>query len=243
MLAAFFFTVQIYCDFSGYSDIARGCSKMLGIDLMENFRSPYFPAGIREFWSRWHISLSTWFRDYVYIPLGGSMCGKFRHNVNLMITFTVSGLWHGANWTFVIWGAVHGLAQIAENSLTLKREPHGVVRALRVIVTFVFVMTAWVFFRANTLSDAFYIFTHMFTSLHVISLGAGLGLHKLLAIMAAIAATAVYDLLSLKYDVIALSSSANLACRWILYNILTASIFILYTGFAVSNAAFVYFQF
>lgn len=106
LLATFFFTIQIYCDFSGYSDIARGAAKLFGIELMENFKSPYFASSIHEFWSRWHISLSTWFRDYVYIPLGGNRVSKIRHNINLLITFLVSGLWHGANWTFVIWGAV-----------------------------------------------------------------------------------------------------------------------------------------
>lgn len=103
-LATFFFSIQIYCDFSGYSDIARGAAKLMGIELMENFRSPYFSASIKEFWSRWHISLSTWFRDYIYIPLGGNRVSKVRHYLNLLITFLVSGFWHGANWTFIAWG-------------------------------------------------------------------------------------------------------------------------------------------
>ena len=104
ILAAFLFSIQIYCDFSGYSDIAIGSAKILNIDLMTNFRSPYYASSIREFWSRWHISLSTWFRDYVYIPLGGNRCSKFRNAINLLITFLVSGLWHGASWNFVVWG-------------------------------------------------------------------------------------------------------------------------------------------
>lgn len=104
VIASLFFTIQIYCDFSGYSDIAIGTAKLFGIELMKNFKSPYFSGSVREFWSRWHISLSTWFRDYVYIPLGGNRVGKIRHYINLMITFLVSGLWHGANWTFVAWG-------------------------------------------------------------------------------------------------------------------------------------------
>ena len=119
LLAALFFSIQIYCDFSGYSDIARGSAKLLGIDLMENFRSPYFSAGIREFWSRWHISLSTWFRDYLYIPLGGNRRSKPRTALNQLITFLVSGLWHGANVTFLVWGGIHGLLQVAENLLGL----------------------------------------------------------------------------------------------------------------------------
>lgn len=105
-VAAFFFSIQIYCDFSGYSDIARGSAKLLDIELMENFRSPYFSASIKEFWGRWHISLSTWFRDYVYIPLGGNRVSKGRNVINYMITFLVSGLWHGDNLTFVVWGGI-----------------------------------------------------------------------------------------------------------------------------------------
>lgn len=104
VLATLFFTLQIYCDFSGYSDIAIGTAKLLGINLMTNFKSPYFSQSIKEFWSRWHISLSTWFRDYIYIPLGGNRVGKIRHTMNLLITFLASGLWHGANWTFAVWG-------------------------------------------------------------------------------------------------------------------------------------------
>ena len=103
LFAIFFFAIQIYCDFSGYSDIARGTAKLFGVELMENFKSPYFAKSIREFWHRWHISLSTWFRDYVYIPLGGNRVSKIRNAMNVMITFLLSGLWHGASWTFVTW--------------------------------------------------------------------------------------------------------------------------------------------
>ena len=120
VLAAFFFTIQIYCDFSGYSDIAKGSAKLLNIDLMDNFKTPYFSTTIKEFWSRWHISLSSWFKDYVYIPLGGNRCSKLRHYFNLLATFLVSGLWHGANITFVIWGGIHGLLQILEDIFHIK---------------------------------------------------------------------------------------------------------------------------
>ena len=164
ILATFFFTIQIYCDFSGYSDIARGTAKLFGIDLMENFRSPYFSSSIREFWSRWHISLSTWFRDYVYIPLGGNRVSKTRHYINLMITFIISGLWHGANLTFIIWGAVHGLAQIIENIFMKDKnyQPHGLKRVIKVLITFIFCMFAWVFFRAQSINEALYVFENMF---------------------------------------------------------------------------------
>ena len=243
ILVVFFFTVQIYCDFSGYSDIARGCSKMLGIDLMENFRSPYFSASIHEFWSRWHISLSTWFRDYVYIPLGGNRVSKFRHNVNLMLTFIVSGLWHGASWTFIVWGAVHGLAQVIENALTSRKsEPHGFARVVRVLGTFVFVMFAWVFFRADSLSDAAYIFANMFGNfgLHP---GIGLGAKKTAAIISSTLILTAYDFISLKHDAITLISSGGTLTRWLAYNVLIVITFFMYTAFAVTNAAFVYFQF
>lgn len=124
LIVVFFFTIQIYCDFSGYSDIVIGTAKLMGINLMTNFKSPYFSKSIKEFWSRWHISLSTWFRDYVYIPLGGNRCSKPKHYLNLMITFLASGLWHGANWTFVAWGGIHGLAQVMEASFVKKKENH-----------------------------------------------------------------------------------------------------------------------
>lgn len=159
VLAAFFFALQIYGDFSGYSDIAIGTAKLFGIDLMTNFRSPYFSASVKEFWSRWHISLSTWFKDYVYIPLGGNRCAKPRKYFNLLVTFLASGLWHGANWTYIAWGAIHGAAQIAEDLLK------GVLKPLRenkighwvaVFLVFVFCNVTWIFFRAASIQDALY---------------------------------------------------------------------------------------
>jgi len=162
VLATVFFAFQIYCDFSGYSDIACGAAKLLDIELMRNFKSPYFSASVKEFWSRWHISLSTWFRDYVYIPLGGNRVGKLRHDINLLITFLVSGLWHGANWTFVAWGGVHGLAQIVENALGIHTpKKRNLIWVFRVILVFAFTTLAWVFFRAQNISDAIYVFAHM----------------------------------------------------------------------------------
>ena len=241
VLAVFFFTVQIYCDFSGYSDIARGCSKMLGIDLMENFRSPYFSASIREFWSRWHISLSTWFRDYVYIPLGGNRCGKLRHSINLMITFMVSGLWHGANWTFVFWGMLHGLGQVIENAFTgrERQEVHGLKWAVRVCVTFLFVMLAWVFFRAQSLDEAVYVFTHMFIPVKVGYLG--MGTSSKCAIELSLLLLAIHDFISLKTDAIAILRHKNLPVRWIAYFALG----LLVVFFSPKDVAveFVYFQF
>ncbi len=180
VIATFFFSFQIYCDFSGYSDIAIGSAMILGYDLMTNFRRPYFSANIREFWQRWHISLSSWFRDYVYIPLGGNRVGKWRWYFNLFITFLLSGLWHGAEWTFVIWGALHGLylvigiwKQKAINGLTEVTGLAGYPRLLktfRILITFLLVNVAWVFFRANNMSDALLILGRTFSVAHVGSL-------------------------------------------------------------------------
>ena len=162
-VATFFYAFQVYCDFSGYSDIARGVAKLLDIELMVNFKSPYFAASLKEFWSRWHISLSTWFRDYVYIPLGGSRRGEWKTRCNLLATFLVSGLWHGASWTFVIWGGLHGLGQIVEKEWNRRFPPKKDRRSvIRVFLVFAFVCIAWIFFRANTFSDAVYVLTHLF---------------------------------------------------------------------------------
>lgn len=144
LLAAALFSLQIYCDFGGYSYIAIGCGKVMGFNLMANFERPYMANSVSEFWRRWHISLSTWFKDYVYIPLGGNRCSIWRNRLNLLITFTVSGLWHGANWTFVVWGFLNGLFQIIDKKLKVKS----------VILTFILMTIAWTFFRANTMDDA-----------------------------------------------------------------------------------------
>lgn len=163
-LGLYCFALQIYCDFAGYSDIARGVSRLMGIELMENFRQPYFSRNITEFWRRWHISLSTWLRDYLYIPLGGNRGGPTRQYRNLMITMLFGGLWHGAAWTFVIWGALHGLYLGVHKYLTGGRKigqetspdtPLGWLSYLaNTLVTFHLVCLTWIFFRASTLSDA-----------------------------------------------------------------------------------------
>lgn len=157
-LATIFFSFQIYCDFAGYSAIAIGASRVMGIKLMTNFRRPYLSRSISEFWRRWHISLSTWFKDYLYISLGGSRRGKFRTNVNLMITFIVSGLWHGANWTYVIWGMLNGLYLVFENTFWNRRQNTGRKRSgLRFIGTlyvFVLISLAWIFFRSDNIATA-----------------------------------------------------------------------------------------
>ena len=156
VLAVALFAVQIYCDFSGYSDIAIGTAKLLGINLSTNFRSPYFSNSFKEFWARWHISLSTWFRDYVYIPLGGNRVSKIANARNLLITFLASGLWHGANWTFVIWGGIHGVLQILEDVISPGlREKNPGYKILRRLIVLALVTFAWVFFVSNSVDDAF----------------------------------------------------------------------------------------
>ncbi len=172
VFATLAFAIQIYCDFSGYSDIALGSAQVMGIKLMKNFDHPYFAKSIPEFWQRWHISLSTWFRDYLYIPLGGNRVAKPRWVFNLFITFLISGFWHGANWTFVIWGALHGLYVVffgltdklwARLSSVLRVDRfRKLANALSTLATFSLVTYAWIFFRANSLSDALYISRGLF---------------------------------------------------------------------------------
>lgn len=167
------FALQIYCDFGGYSAIAIGAAKILGFDLMENFNTPYFAGGIAEFWRRWHISLSTWLKDYLYIPLGGSRCSKVKKYRNLMITFLVSGLWHGASWNFVIWGALHGVYQIAEDmlrpvfkKLNMKLKVETEVFSFKfghALITFALTSFAWIFFRAGSMSGSLKYIENMFT--------------------------------------------------------------------------------
>ena len=147
------FAFQIYCDFSGYSDIAIGTARVFGYDLMKNFKSPYFASSLTDFWRRWHISLSTWFKDYVYIPIGGNKVLKWRWYFNLWITFLISGIWHGANWTFVLWGAIHGFGLVIENILSYKRSDKFLL--FKKLWIFSLICLAWIFFRANTISDAF----------------------------------------------------------------------------------------
>ncbi len=155
-VAAIFFSIQIYCDFSGYTDIAKGLSKSLGLDLTENFRRPYLSKNVKEFWGRWHISLSTWLRDYVYIPLGGNRCSRCRKYANIMATFAVSGLWHGANWTFVAWGVLHGIFLIVHDFLFGKNFSAGKTKlpffstVFRIALTFAAVSFAWILFRADS---------------------------------------------------------------------------------------------
>lgn len=171
IIAVFLYAVQIYADFSGYTDVARGLGRMLGFELSENFRSPYFSQSIKEFWARWHISLSSWLKDYIYIPLGGSRVCKARHLLNLFLTFVVSGLWHGASVPMLLWGCVHGLYMMVGTLTRPVRDrlwssvlkPLTFLRApLAILVTFLLVCFSWIFFACSTTDNITYIITHLF---------------------------------------------------------------------------------
>jgi len=165
VLATFLFSWQIYFDFSGYTDMARGVARMMGFRLMLNFNNPYLATGLGDFWSRWHISLSSWFKDYVYIPLGGNRKGKFNTYKNMFLTMVISGLWHGAAWTFVTWGALHGLGRFCTRELERTSfYKERIPKVAKQLLVFVFVSFAWIFFRAATISDAWVIVTRIFSS-------------------------------------------------------------------------------
>jgi D-alanyl-lipoteichoic acid acyltransferase DltB (MBOAT superfamily) len=161
-VATVFFAYQIYCDFSGYSDIARGVSLMFGVDLMVNFRTPYSAPSVTEFWQRWHISLSTWFRDYLYFPLGGSRVSTLMWARNICIVFLVSGLWHGANWTFVVWGGIHAVMFLIERLALNRIGWESAPRCIRVLLTYLVVCLAWVFFRSSSVDRAWTVISHIF---------------------------------------------------------------------------------
>ena len=250
VLAAFFFTIQIYCDFSGYSDIAKGSAKLLNIDLMDNFKTPYFSTTIKEFWSRWHISLSSWFKDYVYIPLGGNRCSKLRHYFNLLATFLVSGLWHGANITFVIWGGIHGLLQILEDIFHIKKntKTYSFTWFIRVILIFILMSITWVFFRASNLHDALYIFRHMFDGItnlrsYIVSglYSFGVKAPYLLTMLAIyLIPLFIIDYINVKYDALTILNNKPKAIRYLAYFILLLMILLLHY---VGEVNFIYFQF
>ena len=246
------FAVEIYCDFSGYSDIAIGCAKLFGIDLMTNFKSPYFSFSVKEFWSRWHISLSTWFRDYVYIPLGGNRVPGWRHCLNLLITFLVSGFWHGSSLTYIVWGGFHGLLQIIETFIypkTRKGEPVNRRRHWwQLPATFVLLCFSWIFFRANSIQDAMWIISRLFwdvkrpliylqTCIICLSVSRTAAMGMLLSV----AVLTAYDLASLKGDVIAALSRQKFFVRWPVY-VLFLVVIALFSSKGVATE-FIYFRF
>lgn len=254
-IATLMFAIQIYCDFSGYTDISIGCAKLFGIELADNFKSPYFSCSIREFWGRWHISLSTWLRDYVYIPLGGSRTGPFRHAGNLMLTFLISGIWHGAGATYLVWGALHGLYQILGNMVEQhkrkreKTERKGMLPLLfRAFPTFLAVCFAWVFFRAESLADAwrilsltFYGITDFVKYLKTAVICLDMTYGHMVYITIPVLCLALYDYASLKTDVIAHISSQKPWVRYPVYVLFLLAI-LLFSEKGVSTE-FYYFQF
>lgn len=254
IMATVFFAFQIYCDFSGYSDIAIGTARILGFDLMENFRQPYFAQSMREFWRRWHISLSTWFRDYVYIPLGGSRVAFSRVLLNLMIVFVVSGLWHGANWTFVIWGFIHGGILVLEtlfdrlsNRDTRKtaRRPLSVLAG--VAFTFSITCVAWVFFRANSLGDATYILTNLLTfqggTTAFLPYGWGWTDYSFLNAIFLIGVLLVMDFTLSRGTLDGYFEARPALVRYAFYSVLVGFVIAGYLSSFSSSEAFIYFQF
>jgi D-alanyl-lipoteichoic acid acyltransferase DltB (MBOAT superfamily) len=264
LVATVFFAFQIYCDFSGYSSIAIGTARVMGFRLMTNFRRPYLASSVAEFWTRWHISLSTWFKDYLYIPLGGSRVGRLRHLANLMAVFLVSGIWHGANWTFIIWGALHGSYLIAEQ-WTSGLRAHGrrafgsgparvIPAVLGPLYVFALVTLGWVFFRAKTVPDALHICSRLPAGFLEIArnlahpaalrdLLGGLGMDATRfafcagLIVALIAVEAVEE----KTDVNAFILNRPVWQRWALYY---ACLLLLIFGSSLnSQQSFIYFQF
>lgn len=253
------FAVQILCDFAGYSDIAIGVAKLFNIDLMKNFNNPYRATSIKDFWNRWHISLSTWFRDYIYFPLGGSRVNKFRWALNIIVVFLISGLWHGASWTFVIWGLLHAIFQII-GRLTLnirnkfwtllKVDTNGLLLSiLRMIMTFVLVCFTWIAFRANSISDMALAYRLLFTgwnfsSAYFINVGNVLdfGWKTVLIIVSAIVILNVVDYIKVQYDS---SKTGWYIARKAIYifSIWCVIFCFIYLSISGNSSNFIYFQF
>jgi len=258
-IATVFFAFQIYCDFSGYSDIAIGAAKVLGHKLMKNFDRPYLAASIKQFWQRWHISLSTWFKDYLYIPLGGSRAKISRLYLNLFIVFTVSGLWHGASWTFVIWGALHGFfyifAMLTKQFRTSIAQKTGIAKfprvynCLQIITTFTLVCFAWIFFRANSLPDTTILIGNLFNGwLTLFAAGGFDSLLNMLNISSEeflISAALIILLFAVQHfqgekEVSDIVAKWNRPLRWVLY----ISIVLIMFNLGISQSIpFIYFQF
>jgi D-alanyl-lipoteichoic acid acyltransferase DltB (MBOAT superfamily) len=243
LIGLVFYSFQIYCDFFGYSTIAVGCARAMGYNLMDNFKNPYLSKSIGEFWQRWHISLSTWFRDYVYISLGGNRVNVKRWMFNILVVFGLSGLWHGANWTFVLWGLAHGLVYILENLVTrLLKLKHPETRwmitvtdAFNVVKTFVIVSFIWILFRATDVSHVKSILVSLVNNLNVadnFSVDMKTWLFFALFI--------VLDVLLFKSRFDRWCNQRSTLVRWSMY---AAMIFMIIVFSSVSNFPFIYFQF
>jgi D-alanyl-lipoteichoic acid acyltransferase DltB (MBOAT superfamily) len=263
IIAAIFFAFQIYGDFSGYSHIAIGAAEVMGFRLMKNFNQPYFAASIQDFWRRWHISLSSWFRDYLYIPLGGSRCSKLKHQFNIMLTFTVSGIWHGAGLRYIFWGALHGAYHvIGELGKPLREKTIKILqirtetlsyRLFKIIITFILTCIAWILFRANSLEAAFNIYKQIIADFHPgIFFGGGffdLGLNRIefLTAILSISILLAADWVHYRNPDFSFRdalSRQNILARGAFYIIAIMSIFIFGAyGREVNPSAFIYFQF
>lgn len=250
-IATFFFAYQIYCDFSGYSDIAIGAARILGFRLMENFNTPYYSKSISEFWHRWHISLSTWFRDYLYIPLGGSRVDQLRWCANILVTFAVSGLWHGANWTYVLWGILNGvyvLAGTATSNLRARAfaavglgESNPLRVGIQICATFFLACMAWIIFRARNLPDAGYVLTHFWRNWDFSSIKTEQFLLRQMPVaVGAILLLEIVQLLNGRMRLTNFVLRAPLAPRWALY---ASFVFVVILFGVFRNSQFIYFQF
>lgn len=240
-LTSVFYTIQIYADFAGYSLMAIGSGRLLGIELQTNFIRPYFAKTVTDFWRRWHISLTTWFRDYIYFPLGGNRCSKIRWMLNTMIVFTVSGLWHGAAYTFIIWGAMHGACMVIErlvygDKIKQISDKLSIANLLRLMLTFTIVNFAWVFFRVSDLGDVATIFKKMFTEPGM----AFLDTNTLMMALFAMIIVFVYDLTKEKNLNLHLLSSNSMIVRYITAILIV--VYILLFG-VLKSGSFIYFQF
>lgn len=260
-VGAILFSLQIYCDFAGYTYIARGAAKIMGFDLMENFNTPYLATSIKDFWDRWHISLTSWFRDYLYFPLGGSRKGVVRKYLNIMIVFTVSGLWHGASWHYVVWGVLHGVMRVFGEVTRKLREKlaslFGVktdvlsYKLFQMLVTFVLVTLAWIFFRAESVGQAVHIIKNMFTAWNPwvlfdgMLLGIGLDAKDWNVLLVTILLLFVVEWFKYnKVSLVEVFAKQNLLFQWLFFyiGILAVVVFGVY-GPAYNAAQFIYFQF
>ena len=248
-IASFFFMFQLYLDFSAYSDIAIGAARVLGFDLQSNFRRPYWATSISDFWHRWHISLSTWFRDYVYIPLGGNKRGVKRHLINLLITFVLSGVWHGASWNFVLWGLLNGLFLIAQvfidrRKTSKKPKTSFVKRLLQSAVVMLLWGGSLIFFRAQTFDDAIYVFQNISLTGWDNLYELGLTVSEFKFVFYCLVGIYILDYIQEKKDLYKFLSDRNIVIRFAVY--IAAILMIIYLGAYgedVSDNQFLYFQF
>ena len=255
LIATYFFAIQIYCDFSGYTDIARGASRIMGIELMENFKRPYLSKSISEFWRNWHISLTGWFKDYVYIPLGGNRCGKWKWCRNILIIFLLSGLWHGANWTYITWGALNGLYLViailtktirlkVSHTCRIERVP-VINKSIKILITLNLICFTWIFFRADSISSALSIIKKIFTdfTLNLNFNAVGISTYQIVLNCCVILFLIIVEILQYSQPISERLYKKPLIFRWGIYYIVLFLIIILGVYDVVDKSPFIYFQF